>query len=144
MKTNKFLCVSLAVLVAGIILSSFFTGPKLPVTSFKFPYKRAGLTERQAAAHLLNRFSYGATPGQVDSVVNMGLEKWFQQQLTASLPDDTLNQHLKAYDAINLSNAEALSKYPQGFVVTNMAIKDSVISKDSVNKAVNKKLIMIP
>jgi uncharacterized protein (DUF1800 family) len=139
MKTTKFLCIALIILIGGIMLSSFFTGPNLPVKTFKFPYKSAGLTERQAAAHLLNRFTYGATPGQIDSVVNMGLEKWFQQQLDASLPDDSLNARLKNYDAINLTNAEALSKYPQGFVITNMAIKDSVISKDSVGKAVNKK-----
>ncbi|RKR83001.1 uncharacterized protein DUF1800 [Mucilaginibacter gracilis] len=139
MKTSKFLSITLTVLVGVIVLSSFFMGPGSPVTTYKFPYKRAGLTERQAAAHLLNRFTYGATPGQVDSVVNMGLEKWFAQQMDASLTDDTLNNRLKQYDAINLSNADALKKYPQGFVITNMAIKDSVISKDSVGKAVNKK-----
>lgn len=139
MKTSKFLGFTLIALIGGIVLSSFFMGPGLPVRSYKFPYKRGGLTERQAAAHLLNRFTYGATPGQVDSVVKMGLENWFDQQLSASLPEDTVNSRLAQYDAINLSNADALRKYPQGFVVTYMAIKDSVISKDSVGKAVNKK-----
>lgn len=139
MKATKFMYLTIAVLIGGILLTSFFIDPSLAVKTLHFPYKRAGLTERQAAAHLLNRFTYGATPGQVDSVVNMGLEKWFEQQLDAGLPDDTLNQRLKAYDAINLSNEDALQKYPQGFVVTYRAIKDSVISKDSVGKAVNKK-----
>jgi len=139
MKTSKFLSIALCLLVGGIVLSSFLIGPALAVKTYKFPYKRGGLTERQAAAHLLNRFTYGATPGQIDSVVNMGLEKWFDQQLNAGLADDTLNNRLKQYDAINLNNADALLKYPAGFVVTYMAIKDSVISKDSVNKAVNKK-----
>ena len=47
----------------------------------KFPWAQAGLTERQAAAHLLSRFTYGATPGQVDAVVQQGLENWWAQQL---------------------------------------------------------------
>lgn len=120
------------------LLSSFLINPS-PVTVYKFPYKRAGLTERQAAEHLLSRFSFGATPGQVDSVMKIGLENWFDQQLNADLPDDSLNKRLSVYDAIKLSNAEVCRQYPPGFVIRSMAIKDSVISKDSVNKAVDKK-----
>lgn len=48
-----------------------------------FPYKEAGLTPQEAAAHLLNRFSYGPTPGQVEQVAQTGLEAWFEQQLRA-------------------------------------------------------------
>lgn len=47
------------------------------------PYREAGLTEREAAAHLLSRFSYGARPGEVDEVVGMGLETWLEGQLQA-------------------------------------------------------------
>lgn len=39
------------------------------------PYKKMGLTKEQAAAHLLSRFSFGAKPGQIKEVVEMGLEK---------------------------------------------------------------------
>lgn len=129
-----------AVLLAGSVclLTSFLIRP-LSVRSYKFPYKKSGLTERQAAEHLLDRFTYGATPGQIDSVMKMGLENWFGQQLAASLPDDSLNKRLSNYDAINLSNAEVCKIYPPGFVVRSMAIKDSVISKDSVDRAVDKK-----
>ena len=133
----KFGCV---VLLACCLffLMSFLTRP-VPVKMYKFPYKHAGLTERQAAEHLLDRFTYGSTPGQVDSVLAIGLEKWFDQQLSASLPDDSLNKRLSAYDAINLSNTEVCKIYPPGFVVRTLAIKDSAISKDSVDKAVDKK-----
>lgn len=62
----------------------------------KFPYKKAGLTERQAAAHLLSRFTFGARPGDIDALVNMGLEKWFSQQLAAGLKEDELNKRLSS------------------------------------------------
>lgn len=125
-------------LISFLLLTSFLNGPQLPTTS-KFPYRKAGLTERQAAAHLLSRFTYGATPGEVDSVVKMGLENWFQDQLSGTLPDYQLNERLTDYDGINLSNTEVCKYYPPGFVIVSMAIKDSVISKDSVGRAVNKK-----
>src|SRR5215472_2193920 len=62
-------------------------GPAGP--GYRFPWGQAGLTERQAAAHLISRLTYGATPGEVDEVAQMGLEKWFARQLEAQLPDDS-------------------------------------------------------
>ncbi|WP_315822837.1 hypothetical protein [Paraflavitalea speifideaquila] len=54
---------SFLVLVLGVLASSFFLRPIVPPAHFSFPYKKAKLTERQAAAHLLNRFTFGARPG---------------------------------------------------------------------------------
>jgi uncharacterized protein (DUF1800 family) len=97
-----------------------------------FPYKKVGLTEQQAAAHLLSRFTYGAGPGQVDAVVKMGLEKWFAQQLEGNQPDDSLGLMLDSYDALKLTNEEVINTYPRAGQVVRMAIRDGVISKDSV------------
>jgi len=105
----------------------------------KFPYKKAGLTERQAAAHLLNRFTFGARPGDVDELVKIGLEKWFFQQLAAGQKDDELNKRLSSYDAINLSNAEVVKLFPKNAQILRLAIKDGLISKDSVNLSDMKK-----
>lgn len=105
----------------------------------KFPFKKAGLTERQAAAHLLNRFSYGARPGDIDAAVKMGLENWFLQQLSAKLSDDSLNDKLKSYDAIGLSNTEVIKSFPKNAQVLRLAIRDGVIHKDSVNLSDIKK-----
>jgi uncharacterized protein (DUF1800 family) len=119
------------------LLFSFF---EIPTTKphFTFPYKKAGLTEREAAAHLLSRFTFGATPGQIDEVVKIGLEKWFEQQLDGSLPDDELNQRLAAYDALKLSNTEIVNTYPRPPQILRMAVQDGVINKDSLNKSDKK------
>ncbi len=137
-KTLKYYGLAAIFTASAFILTSFLTGTT-PVKLYKFPYKHGGLTERQAAEHLLERFSYGATPGQIDSVVKIGLENWFDQQLNASLPDDTLVKRLAAYDGLNLTNTEVCKIYPPGFLIRSRAIKDSAISKDSVDKAVDKK-----
>ncbi|MBA3674015.1 MAG: DUF1800 domain-containing protein, partial [Chitinophagaceae bacterium] len=121
----------LLIFSASFLFLSFF--PEHTYRSkFSFPYKQAGLTDREAAAHLLNRFSYGATPGQIDEVVNMGLEKWFEQQLSGSLADDSVNQRLSGYDALKFSNAQIVNTFPRGAQVIRMAIKDGVVNKDSV------------
>lgn len=105
----------------------------------KFPYKKAGLTERQAAAHLLNRFTFGVRPGDVDELVKIGLEKWFSQQLAAGQKNDELNKRLASYDAINLSNAEVVKLFPKNAQILRLAIKDGLINKDSVNLSDMKK-----
>lgn len=126
------------VLVIGVLLSSFFTGNKPEAATVKFPYKKAGLSQQQAAAHLLSRFTYGPTPGQVGEVVNTGLEKWFDQQLAAALPDDSLDQKLAGYETLKMTNSEIVNKFPRAPQVLRMAIKEGVIDKDSVNKSDKK------
>ncbi|GGK73517.1 hypothetical protein GCM10011405_22040 [Rufibacter glacialis] len=98
----------------------------------KFPYKKAGLTERQAAAHLLSRFTYGAQPRQVDEVVKMGLEKWLLQQLTAQLPDQALQQRLEAYSTLKMTNEQIVQTFPQRGQLVRQAVKEGVIDQTKV------------
>ncbi|MEJ7779885.1 MAG: DUF1800 domain-containing protein [Daejeonella sp.] len=131
----KYFCLPFGVFFIFLITSSFIAENDSPVL---FPYKQAGLTDRQAAAHLLSRFTYGARPGDIDAAVNLGLEKWFIQQLKGNLADDSLKFLLKGYDALELSNTDALKLFPKTGQVLRMAIKDGLISKDSLEKD-NKK-----
>ncbi len=136
MKTTlKYFFLPLSVFITLVIFSSFIG--ELPAAP-AFPYKTAGLTERQAAAHLLSRFTYGARPGDIDEAVKIGLEKWFMQQLKGNIADDSLNLMLKNYDAINLTNSEVAKIYPNPGQILRMAVKDGVIDKDSIVKAGKK------
>ncbi len=98
------------------------------------PYKKAGLTEQQAAAHLLGRFTYGAKSGDVENVVKIGLEKWFAQQLEGNLEDPELNQELSKFEDINLTNTQVEEIYPRNAQLVRFAVKDGYLHKDSVNK----------
>ncbi len=114
------------------VLSSFIINDSSDsLSSLKFPFKRAGLTERQAAAHLLSRFTFGTTPNQIDEVVKMGLVKWFEQQLAANLPDDSLNVALAPYETLNLNNKQLINTYLNSGQLINLAIKEGVVPKDS-------------
>ena len=120
----------------AILFTSF---SKSTSAEIKFPYQNAGLSDREAAAHLLNRFSFGPRPGDIDEVLKIGLEKWFLQQLAANQKDERLEKMLSSYDALNLSNAEVVKIYPKNAQVLRWAIRDGVIHKDSVNLSDRKK-----
>jgi uncharacterized protein (DUF1800 family) len=133
-----------AIFLIGIplIFSSFYNrhgAADVP----SFPYEQAGLTKQQAAAHLLSRFTFGATPGQVDAVASQGLERWFSEQLEAKLPDDSLNKVLEKFDGLRLSNEEVINKYPNVHLVDQLAVKSGIVIKDSTrtNRQVYKKIL---
>jgi uncharacterized protein (DUF1800 family) len=143
MKSIKSITIVALVLTGGLLLLSSFYGRHNGNEISKFPYKQAGLTKQQAAAHLLNRFTYGATPGEVEEVANEGLEKWFSKQLDAKLPDDSLNAALDKFDALKLSNEQITNIYPRPGLVAQRAVKEGLINKDSIqsNKPAYKKLL---
>ena len=108
-------------------------------TKLSFPYQKQGLSTRQAAAHLLSRFTYGARQGDVNAVVKVGLEKWFLQQLDGHLKDDSLDLMLQKLKDINLSNTEVENQFPGNARTLRMAIREGAIDRDSVNKGSNKR-----
>lgn len=135
MKTPLKVISSFTALLLFALLFSAFKRPGSTLTArIVFPYQQAGLTEREAAAHLLSRFTYGPRPGDIDVVVKSGLENWFKQQLKGEIKDDQLNEMLSAFDGINLTNAEVEEKYPKNPKILRMAIGEGVINKDSVGK----------
>lgn len=124
----KYLIISSALFV----LSGFIYKTGSHKTELKFPYKKMGLTDRQAAAHLLSRFTFGATPGQVDEVVNMGIEKWFEQQLEGNLPDEEVAKRLKEFDALTMSDEQVVNTYPNPGQLMAIAKRNNInLQKDN-------------
>ena len=118
------------------VLSAFVQGnysssePKI-----NMPYKKMGLTQEQAAAHLLGRFTFGTKPGQIKEVVDMGLDKWLQQQLDGKFTDEEVARRLPKdnYDALALTNEEIVNTYLNAGQIIRIAAKNNLFDKDSVN-----------
>src|SRR5262249_11343555 len=71
------------------------------------------LTEEQKVAHLLDRITFGARPGDVEQVMKSGWEKYLDEQLRPDrISDQALEQRLKNIESIHLSNAELAKNYP--------------------------------
>lgn len=101
-------------------------------TTVRLPWKEAGLSEREAAAHLLNRFAYGPRPGEVEAVVRMGLDRWFERQLAAGIPDGPLEDQLRRLPALRMSTAEIVKTYPPPGIILVEAREAGVIPRDLV------------
>jgi uncharacterized protein (DUF1800 family) len=116
------------------VMFAFVQGNTSPDTKINLPYKKMGLTQEQAAAHLLNRFTFGTKPGQIKEVVNMGLEKWLQQQLEGGLPDDEVSLRLPAdtYEALAMNNETIVNRYLNAGQIIRVAAKNNLLDKDSI------------
>jgi uncharacterized protein (DUF1800 family) len=104
------------------------TAPPSPQTSARpssaalhLPWREAGWTPEEAAAHLLNRFAYGPRPGEVEEVVRIGPDRWFATQLAADQPDAELAQRLAALPTLRMSTAEILAEYPPAALLLRQA-----------------------
>jgi uncharacterized protein (DUF1800 family) len=93
----------------------------LAAAAKELPYHQAGLNSYQAAAHLLSRFSYGPTPGQVEKVVHQGLDSWLESQLSGRLDDTLCDKRLQAYPALAMDNEQIQQTYLAGPQLRRMA-----------------------
>ena len=99
----------LAALAAVFLAAAAAPAP----SALHMPWREAGWSEREAAAHLLDRFAFGARPGELEKVVAMGLDRWLERQLAADLPDRDLDRRLARLDALEMSAAEMARQFPR-------------------------------
>ncbi len=71
------------------------------------------LTARERVEQVLDRFTYGPRPGEIDRVLTEGGESWFEQQLNPSvIPDAVLNRRLADLPTIAMTPEQALAVFP--------------------------------
>ena len=108
--------------IAALTLAAIFALPfsataqqkmTRPQTAKTEAAKVKALTEDQKILHVLNRLGFGARPGDVEKVKQIGLEKYIEQQLNPEKINDSVAEaRLKNLDALKMSNEELFAKYP--------------------------------
>ena len=87
-------------------------------TVSRLVYQSKQLRGDQRILHALNRFTFGPRPGDLDAVREMGLDKWFEEQLHPVLIDQTeLETRLGQFPAIQSNSEELLARFPSNAVV---------------------------
>jgi uncharacterized protein (DUF1800 family) len=101
-----------------------------------FPYAKMGYSDKEAAVHLLNRFTFGFNLDEINQVLDIGHEKWFENQLKGNNDDHVLNAKLKPYFALSLSSEEITKSFllpvEARNVATNQGINIATEEKDMV------------
>ena len=73
----------------------------------------APLTQKQRAIHALNRLTFGPRSGDLDHVLQMGVDKWIDQQLhPESIDDSALNSRLEPLRTLRMSPKELVRDFP--------------------------------
>src|SRR5271166_2045808 len=71
------------------------------------------IDEQKRALHALDRLTFGPRPGDVQSVVSMGVDKWIDQQLHPERIDNSAMQsRLAGYRTLEMSSREMLLEFP--------------------------------
>src|SRR5467141_2140132 len=72
------------------------------------------LTEDEPILQALNRLGFGPSPGDVERVKEMGLQKWIDQQLRPdSINDSALEARLDRFPTLKMSSAKLVDEFPQ-------------------------------
>ena len=80
------------------------------------------LTERERVQQILDRFTFGPRPGDVDRVLAMGADKWLEQQLTPdAIKDPALDRRLADFPTLNMTPQQALTVFPDRGTIQRVA-----------------------
>lgn len=75
--------------------------------------KQLRLSEKQRALHVLNRLGFGPRPGDLERVMNIGIDRYIESQLYPNLiPDAEAEAKIKGLLTLTSSSAELYEKYP--------------------------------
>ena len=95
------------------------------------------MDEQKRAIHVLNRFTFGPRPGDVQRVEAMGLDKWFEQQLRPEKIDDSaLDARLAPFRTLKMSTNELVRDFPPPQVIKAVEKGKASIPRDPQEKAI--------
>jgi uncharacterized protein (DUF1800 family) len=102
----------------------------------------APLTRQQQALQMLNRFTFGPRPGDVEAVMKQGPDAWFEQQLNPdSIPDTALDQRLAAYPSLYLAPNELLAEFPSNQIIRQISEGKRPYPPDPILAAADEVLV---
>ena len=80
------------------------------------------LDPQQRAIQMLNRFTFGPRPGDIDAVKRIGADAWFEQQLNPqSIPDPVADKRLADFPSLFLAPNDLLEQYPSSRIIAHIS-----------------------
>ena len=117
-------------IVGGVIVVALLTGATTSDSK---------LTERQRALHALNRLAFGPRPGDVDAVIQEGVDAWIEQQLhPEAISDRAVEERIAVLPTMKLSNAQIVKTYYAPVLMArkkaNAEARDGQVDKKDIRR----------
>ena len=94
--------------------------PAAPMATMQatLPQIASPLTRDEQTLEVLNRFTYGPRPGDLEKIRSIGLSKWFSEQFNPqSIDDSALDRKLTDYPAMKLPVGKMMEMYPDAQMI---------------------------
>jgi len=133
--TRKQLILGLILLVSTVVLLAAEKKSKSKNSAPDAPAAAMDVDKR--IVHALNRFTFGARPGDVERVRAIGLEKWFDEQLHPDkIRDGDIEARLAPLRTLNMSTREIIENFPPPQVVRAIENGRMSMPSDPAKRAV--------
>ena len=116
---------------------TFALKSRQPVMKTKKTEVLTPLTQRERVQQVLDRFTFGPRPGEVDQVLAMGEDKWLAAQMNpGAIKDGVTDRKLADYPTLTMSVPQLLLTFPDRGQVTPVADGKSPYPTDPMLNAV--------
>jgi uncharacterized protein (DUF1800 family) len=89
------------------------------------------------AVHVLNRVTFGPRPGDVDRVLQMGVDKWIDLQLhPEKINDAALDARLAPFRTLQMGTKEIVENFPPNQLIKQIADGKDSLPRDPTKRAV--------
>jgi uncharacterized protein (DUF1800 family) len=101
------------------------------------------LDAQQRAIQMLNRFTFGPRPGEIDAVEKMGPDAWFEQQRNPqTIPDPAVDKRLADFPSLYLAPSDLLVQFPSNQMIRQTAEGKRPYPADPIQAAAYEVLVM--
>ena len=119
-----------ALLVAGLATTQLAIGKKKEKPT-------GGMYEQKRAAQALNRLTFGARPGDLERVTQIGVDKWIDLQLHPEKIDDAaLDARLTSFRTLRMDTRTIVEHFPNNQVIKQVAEGKAPMPTDPTLRAV--------
>ena len=95
------------------------------------------LDDRKRVLHLLNRFTYGPRPGDIDRVSKEGVDKWFEEQLQPEkINDSALEARLDPLRTLRMNTREIVENFPPPQIIKAIIDGKEPMPRDPAKRAI--------
>jgi uncharacterized protein (DUF1800 family) len=95
------------------------------------------MDEKKRALHALNRLSFGPRPGDLQEVMNVGVDQWIDAQLRPEkINDSALDARLAPFRTLRMSTHEIVENFPPPEVIREVQKGRRPLPSDPMERAV--------